>query len=101
ITILRKNKIIIAILAVIVSTVLIFREELKILYYTNDMKEFFADGFFNFIILNIKGHLTELTEIFLNASYYKVIGFIPQEVAGALFIIVGAGLVLLLFASVF
>jgi len=84
-----KNKIIVLFAIVLLSLLLFFAKQFKILDYTNNLKAPFQKGIFHFFTENLKFHFTEITEVFFNAPYKKAADMLPTGVASLLYITIG------------
>ncbi len=93
--IMRKNKIIVAVLAVVGVLLIFFARQLKILDYTSLLKSSMDQGGLGkFVGENLKNHLTELSEIFINLPSKKLETYMSPTLSTLLFI--GTGLVVLI-----
>ena len=87
--IIQKNKILIVIAVAAMAVVVFFAKQLKLVDYTNLLKEPLQKGVGNFFAENLKNHFTELTEVFLNLPSNKVLGYLPASFGNFFFVALG------------
>lgn len=92
--IIKKNKIIVVVLAAVGVILIFFARQLKILDYTSLLKSSVDQGGMGkFVGENLKNHLTELSEIFINLPSKKLASYMSPTVSTVLFM--GIGLLVL------
>jgi hypothetical protein len=89
----KKNKLIVGIVALLLVGVVIFSKQLGLNHYTGVFNKQFVEGVTFLKIL--KWHFTEWSEIVFNVSLAKLLPFISPRLAGVLFVVTG----ILLFAG--
>lgn len=99
--IVRKNKILLIIVALAAVAVIFFAKPLKIRDYTSLLEGSLEKGIGNFIGENLKNHFTELAEVFINLPANKVTGFLPGSLGTVLFIVIGVVCLLWLLVCTF
>lgn len=87
--IVRKNKALLLIVLLAGVAAVFFARQLKIVDYTSLLQDSMKQGLGQFLIDNLKNHFTEFTEVFINLSASKVLGFLPPSIGPALFIAMG------------
>lgn len=83
----RKNKLLVGVVALLLLGVVIFSKQLGLNHYTGVFNKQFVEGVTFSKILN--WHFTEWSEIVFNVSLAKLLPFLSPGVAGALFLVAG------------
>ncbi|WP_127133108.1 hypothetical protein [Pseudoflavitalea rhizosphaerae] len=87
--IIRKNKLVIVAIIVVLAILAFFAKQLKIMDYTSLLKTSMGKGAGSFFAENLKNHLQELGEVFVNMPASKLMGFLPGATGPVLFVILG------------
>ncbi len=87
-----RNKFIVTAAIALIALLLFFgKEELKIVDYVNNLRQFFKGGVLRFFTMNATYHATELAEITLNVPSNKITGYLP---ARGNYLFIGGGIML-------
>src|SRR5688572_20191115 len=87
-----RNKFLVAAALALIALLLFFgKEELKIVDYINNLRQFFRGGVLRFFTMNTTYHATELAEITLNVPSNKITGYLP---ARGNYLFIGGGIML-------
>ncbi|HEU4471615.1 MAG TPA: hypothetical protein VFR58_11055 [Flavisolibacter sp.] len=87
--IIKKNKLVLVVLALVLVVVVFFARQLKLVDYTSLLKEPLEQGIGNFVLTNLRWHFTEITEVFLNIPFLKVQGYVPGGMGKTIFVLLG------------
>ena len=87
-----RNKFLVTAAIALIALLLFFgKEELKIVDYINNLRQFFKGGVLRFFTMNTTYHATELAEITLNVPSNKITGYLP---ARGNYLFIGGGIML-------
>lgn len=92
--IIRKNKLLIIAALVILAGLAFFAKQLKILDYTSLLKSSMDKGMGSYFVQNLKNHLQELGEVFVNMPASKLSSYLPGPAAIAVFMVSGVALLI-------
>jgi hypothetical protein len=99
--IIRKNKLVLIAILVVLAGLAFFAKYLKVLDYTSLLKSSMGQGLGSFFGENLKNHLQELGEVFLNMPASKLMSYLPGAAGPALFIVFGLAVLVWFFWTLF